>query len=232
MVRARRGAAHPHLRRPGGREVVDRDGVDGAQAGGDGLDRLRPASSPRVADRGLAGDRGGEQPLRLGVRAGGEDAWCRMAMRDPLEPDPLAVEVDARASRVPLQVLIADAERQPAELVAPDEVGGAAPGQLRDDPRNRIVAKGVEGGEVSEVRIRHLERGRYAASYEGGSSVSTGRRRLCHRLVRRPAAMARPRRRWTSVRCACTVAGGGCAVNARRATETSPVPAPRQAAPA
>jgi hypothetical protein len=145
--------------------------VDGAQPGGDGPDRLLSAGPPGVADGDLAGKGGREQPLRLVVGAPGEDAGRRVTIRQPREADALAFEVDAGASRVPLQVLVVDAERQPSELVAPDEVGRSTGGHVCDDRRDGIVAQRVEGGEVGEVGIRHLARGPYAASPAGGHPI-------------------------------------------------------------
>ena len=62
-----RPAPDPDLRRPLAGEVVDRNGVDRPQPGGDRPDRLRPPSPPLVADGRAAGERLGEQPLSVAV---------------------------------------------------------------------------------------------------------------------------------------------------------------------
>lgn len=66
-----------------------------------------------------------------------------MAIRDPLEADPLAFEVDAGASRIPLQKLIVDPKRQSTEIISPDEVGRTVTCKLRDDLGNGIISKRV-----------------------------------------------------------------------------------------
>ena len=117
--------------------------MDGSKAGGDSPNRLRSARSPGVAHGALAVKRRCEEPLRLIVRARGDDPWCWVAIRDPVEAGPLAFEVDAGASRSPLQELIVDPKRQSTEIISPDEVGRAVTCKLRDDLGNGIISKRV-----------------------------------------------------------------------------------------
>jgi hypothetical protein len=46
-------------------------------------------------------------------------------------------------SRIPLQVLIVEAKRQPTEFVSPDKVGRAVSRELHDDIRNGIISRRV-----------------------------------------------------------------------------------------
>ena len=153
----RRSAIDPSLRGPLGREVVDVEGVDRTQPGGDGPNRFGATNTPRIADGWLTWHGGGDEPLGVDITAGGEDLRGWVSGRDPLETDAFPLEVDAGATRVPLDEPIVDLERQPAQIVAPDEVGRSAVGELEHDGRNGIVAERVQRGERGEVWFDHGE---------------------------------------------------------------------------
>ncbi len=78
-----------------------------------------------------------------------------MARTDPPQPVAFEGEIDRRRVRVPLDVAIPGTEREPAEVVAPDELGFGARGVVDDDRRDRSVAERMPFGEMGEVRITH-----------------------------------------------------------------------------
>ena len=108
-----------------------------------------------VADRRAAGERLGEQPLRVALHAVVDDAWRRMAGREPGEPHALAVEIDAGRCRVPLEEAVADPERQATEIVAPDELRLLVARERPCDSRQLQAAEGVLRSQVGEPGRGH-----------------------------------------------------------------------------
>jgi len=86
-----------------------------------------------------------------------------MPGRQPFEPHALALEVDPGPTRVPLHEAVVEAEGQPAQLVAPDELDVASFGQLAHDLRDWIITQD-EPCQIGEVRPAHSgDRGRRCA---------------------------------------------------------------------
>src|SRR3954453_18123674 len=76
-----------------------------------------------------------------------------MASRDPLQPHALLVQVDPSAFRVPLHESVGEPERQPAQLVAPDQFRFDCPRELLHHIRNRVATERVLLREMREVVI-------------------------------------------------------------------------------
>ena len=90
----------------------------------------------------VAGQSSSDEPLCCFVSPGSEHPWGGMTGGDPVEPDPFPLEVDPATTGIPLYEPVADPECQPADLVAPDQLG-IRPGsrQLEHDVRDRQVAE-------------------------------------------------------------------------------------------
>src|SRR3954447_24000178 len=78
-----------------------------------------------------------------------------MAIREPLQTDTFAFEVDAVSARVPFEKPVVDAKREAAELVSPDEVRPPAVGHVDDDLGNGVRSKRVIRRDIGDVLASH-----------------------------------------------------------------------------
>lgn len=81
-----------------------------------------------------------------------------MAGCDPLEPDPLAIEIDPGGSGIPPHEAIVEPKGQPTEVVAPDEVDPVVTSNVEHDLRYRVVSEIVQRCEMGEVGLVHVSR--------------------------------------------------------------------------
>ena len=96
-----------------------------------------------VADRGVAREGLGEEPLRVAIGSMVDDTRRRMSGRDPLQAHALTLKVDASRWWVPLEEPFADPEREAVQFVSPDQLWLAVPGERLRDARHVQPAEGV-----------------------------------------------------------------------------------------
>ena len=114
--------------------------------------------------------------------------WCRNDRKGGGKdeaPPPFPGEVDARRPRVPLQVAVPDAEREPAKLVAPRELHAAGPRPL-DHERRHPAPDAVRGSDDRVAVVRGL--GAEKVGVRVGHAATPGGRAAAPRT--RPCARA------------------------------------------
>ena len=74
-----------------------------------------------------------------------------MPGREPLEADSFTIEIDPGGERIPLDEEFCEAERQAAEIVAPDQLDMPPCSKIERDRWDRLIAERMQLRQMGEV---------------------------------------------------------------------------------